>query len=112
MLRLEIGESGREQQQEQRSGGEGSPALEREGSGASFERAASASASDGAYCSVLNVVFVLPPLSSAPARLLHLVRARLLAPCSSALPGRAPVTVGPQPRPQVLERAPLGLLCS
>ena len=61
MLRLEIGESGREQQQEQRSGGEGSPALEREGSGASFERAASASASDGAYCSVLNVVFVLPP---------------------------------------------------
>ena len=31
------------------------------GSGASFERAASASASDGAYCSVLNVVFVLPP---------------------------------------------------
>ena len=31
-------------------------------------------------------------LGSAPARLLHLLRARLAAPCSSALPGRAPAT--------------------
>ena len=31
-------------------------------------------------------------LGSAPARLLHLLRARLLAPCSSALPGWAPAS--------------------
>jgi len=55
-LRVEIGEIGRDQQQQQCNGGEGSPALEREGSGASLERAASASAAsasasaaDGAY---------------------------------------------------------------
>ena len=47
--------------------------------------------------SVVQVVTHSPshPLGSAPARLLRLLRARRVAPCSSALPGRAPATGTP-----------------
>ena len=44
----------------------------------------------------------ITPLAVPPARLLRLLSARRVALCSSALPGWPP---GPQPRPQLLERA-------
>ena len=44
-------------------------------------------------------------LSPSPAQLLHLLRARLPAPCSPALSQDGPRPLGPQPRPQALERA-------
>ena len=45
------------------------------------------------------------PLASAPARLLCLLRARLAAPGSVALPGGEASPQGMQPLPRVLERA-------
>ena len=45
------------------------------------------------------------PLSSAPARLLRLLRARLAAPGNSALPGKGQPTLHPATRPRVVELA-------
>ena len=46
------------------------------------------------------------PLGGAPARLVHLLRARLAAPGGSVLPGREDGPLGAQPLPQVFEPAP------
>ena len=47
----------------------------------------------------------LSSLGTCPARLLHLLRARLAALGGSALPGEATGPIGAQPRPRLLEPA-------